>query len=84
MRFIVHLWNLITKKSHFLRRVNNIDEFFKTMGRGMEIDALAHRAASEAAKAKREENKKNQKAKKAAKADEFGDGYSDLVAEICK
>ena len=30
-----------------------IDEFFKTMGRGMEIDALAHRAASDAAKAKR-------------------------------
>ncbi len=30
-----------------------IDEFFKTMGRGMQMDALAHGAASDAAKAKR-------------------------------
>ena len=30
-----------------------IDEFFKTMGRGMQMDALAHRSASEAAKIKR-------------------------------
>jgi len=32
-----------------------IDEFFKTMGRGMQMDALAHNAASLAAKQKREQ-----------------------------